>query len=483
MNTGDFALFMPELILVATALVVWGVDLVTPEERKPDLAWPALIGTVIAAAFLSVSWGETREVFLGTLRLDAYAQFFRVLFLATAFFVIVGSPGYVRRNLKNAGEFYGLILVSTVGAMVIAAAREFLTAYIALELLTFGLYVLSAHARQEPRSNEAAAKYLILGAFSSGLLLFGISLIFGLTGSTFYSDIAPILASLHGKELVCLFAVALLLAGLGFKVAVFPFHSWAPDVYEGAPLPVTAFLSVGSKAAGFAFLIRLFVEALEPLSSDWTVAIGLVAVLTMTFGNLVAIQQSNIKRLLAYSSIAQAGYVIVGLTLLTEETTAGMLLHLAGYSATNLGAFLVVIHLTTLTGQEDLSGFRGLHRRSFLMTLVLAISLLSLAGMPLFAGFVTKFYLFTAAAAGELWWLIAFAIANSILSVYYYLLVLRQAFIAPETEDDLLKTKFRLAPHTKAIFSVLAVLVLWIGIYPAVFVEAAESGAKSLFGG
>ena len=483
MNSRDFIFFLPEFILVGTAIAVWGVDLFTPEDRKPDLAWPAAAGTVVAAAFLALSWGESREVFLGTLQLGDYSLFFRVLFIAIAFFVTVGSPGYVRKNLKNGGEFYGLILASTVGAMIIASAREFLTAYISLELVTFGFYVLSAHARQEPRSNEAGAKYLILGAFSSGLLLFGISLIFGLTGSTFYGDIAAAIGDTGGVGVVWLLAVALLLAGLGFKVAAFPFHSWAPDVYEGAPLPVTAFLSVGSKAAGFAFLIRLFAEALEPVASDWRVAVGIVAVLTMTFGNLVAIQQSNIKRLLAYSSIAQAGYVLVGLAVLTAETTAGMLLHLAGYTATNLGAFLAVIYFHNLTGKEELGDFRGLHRRSFLMTLVLAVSLLSLAGMPLFAGFVTKFYLFTAAAAGGMWWLISLAIANSILSVYYYLLVLRQAFIAPESEKEGQRPGFRLPIHATATLTVLAALVLWIGVYPAIFVEAAEAGARNLFGG
>ncbi len=483
MNGGDFVFFMPELILVGTAIAVWGVDLFTREDRKPDLAWPAAAGTLVAGAFLALSWRENREVFLGTMQLGDYSLFFRVMFLAIAFFVLVGSSGYVRRNLKNGGEFYGLILMSTVGAMVIASAREFLTAYIALELVTFGFYVLSAHARQEPRSNEAGAKYLILGAFSSGLLLFGISLVFGVTGSTFYSDIAVAIENSGDLGLVWVLGVALLLAGLGFKVAAFPFHSWAPDVYEGAPLPVTAFLSVGSKAAGFAFLIRLFAEGLAPVASDWRVAIGIVAVLTMTFGNLVAIQQTNIKRLLAYSSIAQAGYVLVGLAVLTAETTAGMLLHLAGYTATNLGAFLAVIYFHNMTGKEELGDFRGMYRRSLLMTLVLAISLLSLAGMPLFAGFVTKFYLFTTAAASGMWWLISLAIANSILSVYYYLLVLRQAFVTPESEEEAQRPRFRLPLHATASLTVLAALVLWIGVYPAVFVEAAEAGARTLFGG
>jgi NADH-quinone oxidoreductase subunit N len=483
MNGSDFVFLLPEIVLVATAITVWTVDFFTPRDRKPDLAWPAAAGALVAMAFLAISWGEHREMFLGTLRLDNFSLFFRFLFLAVAFFVIVGSPGYVRRNLKNAGEFYGLILMSTVGAMGIASSREFLTAYISLELVTFGFYVLASHARHEARSNEAGAKYLILGAFSSGLLLFGISLIFGATGSTSYAAIAAALETTPDFGMVWTLGVALVLAGLGFKVAAFPFHSWAPDVYEGAPLPITAFLSVGSKAAGFAFLIRLFAEGLLPVLDDWRVAIGVVAVLTMTFGNLVAIQQSNLKRLLAYSSIAQAGYILVGMATLSADTTSGMLLHIAGYTATNLGVFLVVIYFHNLTGKEEINDLRGLYRRSFLLTLVLAVSLLSLAGMPLFAGFMTKFYLFTAAAASQMWWLIALAVANSILSVYYYLLVLRQAFITPESEEEEQRPAFRLPSHARATLSLLMVLVLWIGIYPSVFVDAAEAGSRALFGG
>ena len=483
MDGTDFLFLVPELILVATAIVVWTVDFVTPENRKPDLAWPAAAGTLVAMAFLALSWGEERELFLGTLHLDNYSLFFRFLFLAVAFFITAGSPGYVRRNLRNAGEFYGLILMSTVGAMGIASSREFLTAYISLELVTFGFYVLTAHARHEARSNEASAKYLILGAFSSGLLLFGISLVFGATGSTHYAEIAAALQASPDIGLAWTLGVALLLAGLGFKVAAFPFHSWAPDVYEGAPLPVTAFLSVASKAAGFAFLIRLFAEALYPVMDDWRVAIGIVAVLTMSFGNLVAIQQSNIKRLLAYSSIAQAGYILVGIATLTAATTSGMLLHLAGYTATNLAGFLAIIYFHNLTGKEDIASFRGLYRRSFLLTLVLAVALFSLAGMPLFAGFMTKFYLFTAAAESRMWWLITLAIANSILSVYYYLLILRQAFVTAETEEEEQRPKFRVPAHATAVLSGLMLLVLWIGIYPSVFIDAAEAGSRALFGG
>ncbi len=479
----DLYYILPEIVLVATAIAVLTADFVLPDDRKPNLAWPAALGTLAALGLVLSFWGTERSLYGGTLQIDKYAVFFKAIFLVTGFFVLVGSPVYARRNLRHIAEFYGLILLAVIGAMAVSSARELLTAYISLELVSFGFYALSAHAKDERRSNEAGAKYIILGAFSSALMLYGISLVFGAAGTTFYSDIAGQAQTAAGLGPGLVMGIALLIAGLGFKVAAVPFHMWTPDVYEGAPLPVTAFLSVGSKAAGFAFLIRLFAEGLQPVTADWRDALGILAVLTMTLGNLVAMQQRNIKRLLAYSSIAQAGYVLVGIPVLTMATTAGMMLHLAGYAVTNLGVFLAVIFYNNATGREDISEFRGMSRRSLPLALMLAICLFSLGGMPLFAGFVTKFYLFSAAAANDLWWLVAFAIGNSIVSVYYYLTVIREMFVTPSEDDEEDKTPLRIPIHSTAALTALAAIVLWIGLYPDPIVQAAEKGSRAIFGG
>ena len=479
----DLYYILPEIVLVVTAVGILAADFVLPEDSKPNLAWPAALGTVVALGLVISFWGTERSLYNGTLRIDDYAVFFKVMFLVVGFFVLIGSPAFARRNLRHTAEFYGLILFAVVGAMAVSSARELLTAYISLELVSFGFYALSAHAKDERRSNEAGAKYIILGAFSSALLLYGISLVFGAAGTTFYVDISAQAETAAGLGPGLLMGIALLVAGLGFKVAAVPFHMWTPDVYEGAPLPVTAFLSVGSKAAGFAFLIRLFVEGLQPVMADWRDALGILAILTMTLGNLVAMQQRNIKRLLAYSSIAQAGYVLVGVPVLTMGTAAGMMLHLAGYAVTNLGAFLVVIFYNNATGREKISEFRGMSRRSLPLALMLAICLFSLAGMPLFAGFVTKFYLFSAVAAHGLWWLVAFAIGNSIVSVYYYLVVVREMFVTPSDDDEEDRKPLRIPVHSAAALTALAGLVLWIGLYPDAIVRAAENGSRAIFGG
>jgi len=478
----DLYYILPEIILVAAALIVLTVDFFLPEGRRPGLAWPAAVAPLVSLGFVIAFWGTERTLYSGTLQIDEYALFFKGLFLVITFFVLVGSPGYVRKNLRHPAEFYGLVLLAAVGAMAVSSARELLTAYISLELVSFGFYSLSSQAKHELRSNEAGAKYIILGAFSSALLLYGISLVFGATGTTFYSGISQGAQTAAGLGPGMLLGITLLISGLGFKVAAVPFHMWTPDVYEGAPLPITAFLSVGSKSAGFAFLIRLFAEGLGPVMGDWRVAIGILAVLTMTLGNLVAMQQRNIKRLLAYSSIAQAGYVLVGAAALTDQTSAGMMLHLAGYTVTNLGAFLAVIFYNNATGRERIAEFRGLSRRSIFLALALAACLFSLAGLPLFAGFATKFYLFSAAAASGMWWLVAFAIANSIVSVYYYLVIIREMFVAPSPDPEEERTPLRIPLHANAALGVLVVLVLWIGLYPNPIVQAAEAGSRAIFG-
>jgi NADH-quinone oxidoreductase subunit N len=445
-NQLDYSLIAPELIVLGLVFVAWTLDLMLPRERKRWIGWVTIAGLVVAIVDAAFLWG-IRANFAGVLRIDEFSIFFEILFLVTAIGITLISMEYADRFLPQPGEYYGLVLTGTLGMILMAAANELLTAYISLELLSFSSYVLVSYAKTNLKSNEAGMKYIILGAFSSALLLYGISLLYGTLGTTYLPDILAALGRLSALPAGFSVAVALILAGFGFKVAAVPFHMWTPDVYEGAPTPVTAYLSVASKAAGFALLLRFLVGGLLPLQDQYQTVFALLAVLTMTLGNLVAIQQRNIKRLLAYSSISQAGYVLVGIAALSrnqdiaEQATRGMLLHIGGYVFTNLAAFGAVIAFQNLTGGRELiADMAGLARRAPFVALAMMVALFSLAGMPLFAGFVTKFYLFAAAARAELLWLVFIAVLNSLISLYYYLLVVYQMYVklppGYEAEDD-----------------------------------------------
>src|SRR6266542_3011608 len=434
-NQLDYSLIAPEFIILATIFISWTFDLMLPRPLKRQIGWVAVVGCVAAIVASVWLWG-TRTSFAGVLRVDEFAVFFKVVFLCMAIGISLISMEYADRFLPQPGEYFGLVLTGTLGMMFMASANELLTAYISLELLSFSSYVLVSYAKTNLKSNEAGLKYIILGAFSSALLLYGISLLYGALGTTYFPDIATAVGRLTDMTPGVAVALALITAGLGFKVAAVPFHMWTPDVYEGAPTPITAYLSVGSKAAGFALVMRLLVGGLLPLQGQFQTVFSLLAVATMTLGNLVAIQQKNVKRLLAYSSIGQAGYVLIGIAAFSrnpdvaEQADRGMMLHLAGYVFTNIAAFGAVVAFQNLNGQLELiSDMRGFARRAPFPALVMMAALFSSAGMPLFAGFVTKFYLFAAAARAELLWLVGIAVINSTVSLYYYLLVLYEMYV------------------------------------------------------
>ncbi|MGH2352069.1 MAG: NADH-quinone oxidoreductase subunit N [Chloroflexota bacterium] len=434
-NQLDYSLVVPVFMLLGLIFFTWLLDLMLPRRHKAAIGWVAIAGLVVCVATAVPLWG-VRANFAGVLRIDEFSVFFSVLFLLTAIGIMLISMDYADRFLPQPGEYFGLVLCGTLGMILMASANELLTAYISLELLSFSSYVLVSYAKTNLKSNEAGMKYIILGAFSSALLLYGISLLYGALGTTYFPDIASSVAGPDGASPAFGVGLALIMAGLGFKVAAVPFHMWTPDVYEGAPTPITAYLSVASKAAGFALVLRFLIGGLLPLRDQYQAVFALLAVLTMTLGNLVAIQQRNVKRLLAYSSIAQAGYVLVGLAAITpdldiaEQATRGMMLHLAGYAFTNLAAFGAFIAFQNLNnGREMIGDLAGLARRAPFVGLAMMAALFSLAGMPLFAGFVTKFYLFAAAARAELLWLVAIAVINSTISLYYYLLVVYQLYV------------------------------------------------------
>ncbi len=466
----DLYLLAPELSLTLLALVVMAVDLFV--RRHSATAGTALAGLLVPAGF-AISQavnGINQKAFFGMLVVDPYAIFFKIVFLLIAAIMILSSYDYVRKYVQAEGEFYVLMLFSVVGMMMMASSGELITIYISLELTSIPLYVMAGLIRGQERSAEAAVKYVLLGAMSSAILLYGFALLYGLTGTTDLVGIAmSFKQSIQDGNLVVLIADILIVAGFGFKISAVPFHMWAPDIYEGAPTPSTAFFSVGSKAAGFAALIRVFIygglglTGSANLTSIITV-LSIVAFLTMTLGNIVAAVQSNVKRMMAYSSIAQAGYILVGfIASLATGKPDGLeasLFFILVYVVTNLGAFAGIIALANLTGGERIADFRGLWQRAPLMSLCTAFSLLSLGGIPPFAGFLSKIFLFTAAWGLGQQWLVIVALLNSIVSLVYYGRVVKAMFFDEPSKKDHLRTPIGLG--TALVFSSVALVVLLV---------------------
>jgi NADH-quinone oxidoreductase subunit N len=473
----DYSLLVPEYLLGGLAVLILAVDMFMPNVRKGMLPVIAAVGLVITFV-ISLLYVDTEDNFAGLIAIDDYTTFFRCFFIAVTLATVIASAQFVQERLRNPGEYYALLVVSTAGAIFMASARELLTAYIGLELLSFSLYVLVSYAKSDSRSNEAGMKYVLLGAFASAMLLYGISFIYGASGSTTYSEIQAAFENGTSEfTLGTLAGLALIVAGLGFKVAAVPFHMWTPDAYEGAPLPITAYLSATSKAAGFALLLRLFSSALLPVIEDWEFMMAAVAAITMVVGNLIALQQTNIKRLLAYSSIGQVGYMLMGITAISPEVSSALLLHMTGYVVTNMALFVAIIAYNNETGAEQISEFRGMAERAPFLAAVTAVALFSLAGMPLFAGFLTKFILFQSVAENGYFWLAAVAVVVSFISLYYYLVVMRAMYVS-EPQDH---TRFSVPLAMSGSLVVLTLGVFLVGLYPAPLFDVTDSVAAVLF--
>lgn len=453
----DLYLLSPELSLTLLALAVMLVDLFV--KRKIVTVTVALAGLIVPVGFTfalaySLNYSAPHHAFFNMLTVDQYSIFFKFIFLLIAAVMILASYSYVGKYVKAEGEFYTLMLFSVVGMMLMASTTELISIYISLELTSIPLYVMAGLIRANERSAEAAVKYVLLGAMSSAILLYGFALLYGLTGTTDLMGIANTIrhgfqgangtVALSGNNLMALVAAVLILAGFGFKISAVPFHMWAPDIYEGAPTPATAFFSVGSKAAGFAALIRVFIDGGLGIANypALVIIVSIIAVLTMTLGNLVAAVQSNVKRMMAYSSIAQAGYILVGflasLSGKSADGNAAVLFFILVYVITNLGAFSGIIALAHATGGERFEDFRGLASRAPLLSAGTALCMLSLAGIPPLAGFISKVVVFTAAWGQGLQWLVVVALLNTIVSlVYYGRLVKAMYFDAPAKQDYL----------------------------------------------
>ena len=477
--TGNWYVALPALLVAATGMLVMAADLVIQGPDRDGLAVLGMLGLAAAAATAVWLWvaGGVPGGFQDTLRGDRFALFFTVLICAGSLLTILMSIDYLRDQPIAAGEYHALLLLSTSGMIFLAAANDLIVLFLALEIMSVAVYVLAGLLRREVRSTEAALKYFLLGAFATGFLLYGIAFFYGATGSTRLDVIAQAVAS-DGLRPMTVLGIALVLVGLGFKVALVPFHVWTPDVYEGAPTAVTAFMAVGVKAAAFAALARVFMAGLGGVSASWTGLLWLLAALTMTVGNVTAVKQRSVKRMLAYSSIAHAGYALVGVVAVTRDGGAALLFYLSTYVFMTLGAFAVVIALGRRgEPNEDLADWAGVGFRHPILGLSMAVFMLSLAGIPPTAGFAGKFYLFSAAIDAGYVGLAIIGVLNSVISVYYYLGVLVAMYMAEGTRP-IPRPSSR--PYLVATIVVSAAATLLIGVLPATPMELARLAFLSL---
>ena len=476
----DWQVLMPELVIVCTFFLVMIFDMFGAVQ-KSWLAWLTILGSVIAlvVSFQLLQKGTDVAQFNEMLRIDKYSLYFNIIFLVSTILVVLISVNYLGSSDKRQGEYYLMILLATLGMMLMAAGNELIIIFLGLELMSLSLYVLAGYFRQDQASSEAGMKYLLLGAFASGFFLYGIALIYGgAEGTTSVPEIADVLTA--GEPSALLIAgLFLLVVGFGFKVALVPFHQWAPDVYEGAPTAIAAFISAGPKAAGFAAFLRIFIPILQnlqetntALGDQWILGLTVLAVLTMTIGNVVAIAQRNIKRMLAYSSIAHAGYVLVALVAANQDGIASAMLYLLVYCIMNIGAFGAVILARTEDGESlTISDYAGLGFRKPLLAIFMTVMLLSLAGFPPTAGFVGKLYVFRSAVdAGQIWLVIIAAINTAISAFYYLRVVITMYMREPDEELDFLRY-----PGVLVFALLLATIgVMLIGILPSYILDPTQ---------
>lgn len=481
--TTDLISQLPLLFLSAWACALLLVDLAVPPARKAWTAILALVGLAIAAALVVIRWpaGEGSTAFAGMLAVDGFAAFLHLVVLASAAVGVVLARNHLPRLGIERGEAYSLLLFSVAGTMLMASAADLIVVFLGLELLSIPLYVLSGLARPEAKSEESALKYFLLGAFASGFLVYGIALAYGATQTTNLARVAQALVGASTSDPLLLAGAGLILVGLGFKVAAVPFHMWTPDVYEGAPSAVTAYMSVGAKVGGVAALLRVFGAALPDLAVHWTPVMVAVAALTMIVGNVVAIAQRNVKRLLAYSSIAHAGYLLMALPTnggpaQAEAAAGSALFYLLAYAATNLGAWAVVMALERAEGKGlDIGDYAGLGTRRPAMALAMAAFMLSLTGLPPTAGFVAKVYVFRVALEAGQIGLAIVGVLTSLVSAYYYLRIVMIMYMQPGEPQVVAR------PSLSAAIGVTALVTLVLGVLPGPLLALAARSVQGFW--
>ncbi len=469
---------LPELVICVTGLIVLCGAFLFRRGRALWTAWISLVGIGVAFLCSIFLWGRVEPGFGGMVILDSFALFLHGVILVAAGITVLISMDYLAQEDLERREYYALMLFGAFGMMLMASAQDLLVVFLGLETLSISVYALAGWRKDHPKGHEAALKYLVLGAFSGAFLLYGIALLYGATGSTNLKAVALSLASTKGGGTLGMAGLGLLIVGFGFKVASVPFHMWTPDVYEGAPSPITAYMAAGVKAAAFAAFLRVFLSGLKGLHADWSVVLWVLAVATMTVGNVVALVQENIKRMLAYSSIAHAGYILVGMTAGGEIASASILFYLAAYTLMTMGAFAVV----TLYGRRGeqsilIEDYRGLGFRYPALGAAMALFMFSMAGIPATGGFMAKFYVFSAAVKEGFIWLVIIAVLNSLVSVYYYFRVTMKIYMQPaQTELEALSWR----PAAIAALLITSIGTLWLGVFPDTWLDLAKQALPNL---
>ncbi len=490
----DIQAIRPEVILALFAILVPAVGLLVARFFKGTsiskvCAAFSLVGVGLAFldAFMFVYNNDAGVYFVGgLLKLDQFSALFMMIFLGVAFYVILASARFIQED-KHQPEFFSLIMIATVGMMVVASSTDLITMFVGIETTSISSYALVAFRKRDAKGAESAVKYFIIGGLSSGLTLFGISLLYGVAHTTSFAGIGQVVTMNSPMQSVIFLALALTVAGLGFKVAIVPFHMWAPDVYEGAPTTVTAMLAAGSKKMGFVALFKLLLIGLFAIRANWEMMIGIVAIVTMTVGNLAAISQTNIKRMLAYSSIAQAGYILISVAVGTQYALSAGIMQIMTHAFMKGGAFIIVATLATVAVGESINNYKGLAKRAPFIAFGMMIMMFSLAGIPPLAGFFSKFVLFSSpiqqsAVAGSEWmvWLAVAGIINSAISLYYYLRIVKYMYV-DEPEEGTSTEKLKLPKSMVAAVAICVFMVILIGVWPDPFFNAAKQAAAAFF--
>lgn len=467
--------FKPEIILVITYITGVLLDLIVKKNRN-IVGYISIIGMIIAGVFLAFNVGVSQKIFENTLAIDPFSTFFKFITLVTTIIISIMSFSYKELYApgRKTGEYYSMLVGMTFGMFILSSAINLITIYLSIEILSLSSYVLAGYTKESRRANEASLKYVIYGSLSSGIMVYGMSLLFGTTMTLDIHQINEFFAKGNFDYFPVIVATLMILVGFGYKISAVPFHYWTPDVYEGAPITITSFLSVASKAAGFAVFIRFFndifylpSEVTDAWSKfaffDWTTLIALISVLTMTVGNFVALWQENVKRLLAYSSIAHAGYLLMGVVVLTNVGITAILLYFVFYLLMNLGAFFIAQLVLNETGSEEMKDYVGLGYRSPILAVLMTVFLISLTGLPPTAGFIGKLYIFSAVLEQGWIWLAVIGVLNSVVSLFFYVKIIKNMFLRQNPET--VNIKFCPSNFNLSIAYVLAILTILFGLY------------------